>query len=58
MSKKYPECPHYDHNNCKHLYSPKVCAFSRDDNHCLREKPTKKKVPSELATVEKIAVAT
>ena len=58
MSKNYPECPLQNPDNCKHSYSPKVCAFSRDDNHCLREKPIKKKVPSELATVEKIAVAT
>jgi hypothetical protein len=25
MSKKYPECPLYNHSNCKELDNPKVC---------------------------------
>lgn len=44
MSKKYPECPLYNHNNCKQAYSSKVCALSRDDKNCLRKRPNKKKV--------------
>ena len=42
MSKKYRECPLYNHNNCKHAYSPEVCALSRKDKACLRKRPNKK----------------
>ena len=38
MSKSYPECPLYNHNNCKHLHNPKICAISRDDNVCGRKR--------------------
>jgi len=44
MSKKYPECPLYNHNNCKHAYSSKVCALTRKDKDCLRKGPNKKKL--------------
>jgi hypothetical protein len=37
MSKQYPECPLYDHNNCKELHNLKVCAIVREDKKCLRE---------------------
>jgi hypothetical protein len=48
MSDKYPECPLYNHNNCKQLHNPKVCAVIRDDNECLRERYKKhKKVKGE-----------
>ncbi len=37
MSKQYPECPLYNHNNCKQLQNPKVCAIIRNDNSCRRD---------------------
>ena len=40
MSKRYPECPLYDHNNCRDLHIPKICAIIREDKTCLR-KPQK-----------------
>jgi hypothetical protein len=43
MSKQYPECPLYNHNNWKHLHNPKVCAIIRNDNICLREHPKSRK---------------
>ena len=44
MSKRYPECPLYKHDNCKQAYNPKVCALSREDKDCLRKRPNKKEV--------------
>ena len=45
MSEKYPECPLYNHDNCKEFYSQKLCAVVREDKKCLRElrKRVKKK---------------
>jgi len=43
MSKKYPECPLYNHDNCKQLQNPKVCAIMRNDNSCLRDGPKNRK---------------
>jgi len=37
MSKKYPECPLYNHDNCKELYNPKLCAIVRKDKKCLKK---------------------
>ena len=37
MSKRYPECPLYNHDNCKDLHIPKVCAIIREDKICLRK---------------------
>ena len=37
MSKRYPECPMYNHNNCKDLDISKVCAIIREDKTCLRK---------------------
>jgi hypothetical protein len=31
MSKKYPECPLYNHANCKEIDNMKVCAIVRED---------------------------
>jgi len=39
MSKKFPECPLYNHDNCKELHNPKLCAIVREDATCLRELP-------------------
>jgi hypothetical protein len=38
MSKQYPECPLYNHNNCKQFHNPKVCAIVKNDNECLRKR--------------------
>ena len=45
MSKKYPECPLYDHSNCKKIDKPDVCAIVRADKQCLkkRKNPDSKK---------------
>ena len=43
MSKKFPECPLYEHDNCKHAYNPKVCAIIRNDNSCRRDHPKSRK---------------
>jgi hypothetical protein len=37
MSKQYPECPLYNHNNCKELHNPKLCALVRKDKKCLKK---------------------
>jgi hypothetical protein len=37
MSKKYPECPLYNHNNCRELHNPKLCAVVREDKTCLKK---------------------
>ncbi len=45
MSKKYSECPLYNHSNCKELDKPDVCAIVREDKKCLKkvDKPGSKK---------------
>jgi hypothetical protein len=47
MSKKYPECPLYNHNNCKQLHNPEICAIIRIDNRCLRDRPKSRKKTNE-----------
>jgi len=44
MSKKHPECPLYNHENCREVNNMKVCALVREDKICLRKrkKPVKK----------------
>ena len=37
MSKNRPECPLYNHLNCKEHINPKVCAIVRDDKQCLKK---------------------
>ncbi len=39
MSKQYPECPLFNHENCKEFYNRKVCAVVRKDKVCLRNIP-------------------
>ncbi len=43
MSKMHPECPLFDHDKCKDIYLPKLCALVRKDKTCLRKHPQKKK---------------
>jgi len=40
MSEQYPECPLYNHVNCREIDNRKVCAIVRKDKNCLR-KPRK-----------------
>ncbi len=36
MSKKYDECPLYNHATCKELHNPNLCAIIRKDKTCLK----------------------
>jgi hypothetical protein len=47
MSQKYPECPLYNHSNCKDYENPKLCAIVREDKICLKKKS--KSNPMKLA---------
>jgi len=42
MSQKYPECPLYNHSNCKDYEHPKLCAIVRKDKVCLKKKQKSK----------------
>jgi len=53
MSKLYPECPLYNHDNCRDVHNPKLCAIVKEDKVCLRKKGnpksrSKKKDGNEL----------
>ena len=37
MSKHFPECPLYNHNNCRELHNSKICAVVRKDKVCFRK---------------------
>ena len=51
MSEKYPECPLYNHKNCKEIDNRKVCAIVRKDKICLRKLPKSvKEVKKEPVT--------
>jgi len=47
MSKQYPECPLYNHANCKEIDNKKVCAIVRKDKKCLRKLPKSAKKAEE-----------
>jgi hypothetical protein len=51
MSKEFPECPRYSHNNCREYKNSKVCALSRADKICLKPKG-KEKVNKRFLTKE------
>ena len=42
MSEKHPECPLFNHNNCRELHNPKLCAMVKEDKVCLKKKNKKK----------------
>jgi hypothetical protein len=42
MSEKHPECPLFNHKNCRELHNPKLCAMVKEDKVCLRKKYNKK----------------
>jgi len=37
MSKKYAECPLYNHDNCKDFCNPRLCAVVREDKICIKK---------------------
>jgi len=37
MSKKYSECPLFNHDNYKEFHNPKLCAIVRKDKTCLKK---------------------
>jgi hypothetical protein len=37
MSKKYSECPLFNHDNCKEFHNPKLCAIVKKDKTCLKK---------------------
>jgi hypothetical protein len=39
MSKQHPECPLFNHRNCKEIDNRKICAIDRKDKKCLRKLP-------------------
>ena len=43
MFKRYTECPLYNHDNCRELDNPKVCAIIRKDKICLKKQSDPKK---------------
>ena len=38
MSKKYPECPLFNHLSCKDIDNPQICAIVRKDKVCVKKK--------------------
>ena len=37
MSEKHPECPLYNHANCREIHNPKLCAYSAQLGHQFRD---------------------
>ncbi|MBN2417847.1 MAG: hypothetical protein JXL81_00540 [Deltaproteobacteria bacterium] len=54
MSQKYPECPLYNHSNCKDYEHPKLCAIVRKDKVCLKKKQ-KPKLKKEINDVNEMS---
>ena len=55
MSEHFPECPAYNHNNCRDLHNPKICAVIREDKACLRKHQKSRKTHEKFKeTVERI----
>ena len=54
MSEHYPECPLYNHNNCKELCSPNLCAIVRKDKTCLRKIKGPKEQKTEMVSISAI----
>ena len=54
MSKHHPECPQYNHDNCKELHNQKVCAIVRKDKTCLKEfSKTRNKAQNKNQSIKK-----
>ncbi len=37
MSERQPECPLYNHENCREIHNPKLCAIVNEDKVCLKK---------------------
>jgi len=48
MSKMYPECPLYNHDNCKDLHNQKLCAIVRKDKKCIKKNPITEETETEI----------
>ena len=44
----YPEYPLYNHNNCKDLNNPNLCAIVRKDKKCIKKNPIPKETETEI----------
>ena len=51
MSKQYPECPLYNHRNCREIDIKKVCAIVRKDKKCLRKFSDRPKLSKKVTAV-------
>jgi hypothetical protein len=55
MSKQFPECPLYNHNNCRELHHPNFCAIVRKDKACLKKHQKSRNAHAEFKdTVKRI----
>lgn len=43
MSENNEGCPLYNPMNCREYYNPKICAFVKEDQVCLKQKKSRKK---------------
>ena len=50
MSKKFPECPLYNHNNCRDLHIEQICAIVRNDKVCLKKAKKTQKQSANIAS--------
>lgn len=48
MSKRFPECPLYNHSNCRDIHNSKICAVVRKDKICLRKHQKSRKAHAEF----------
>ena len=56
MSKQYPECPLYNHNNCKEIHNRKLCALVREDKICLKKIPKSVKEAKKITPNREVAI--
>ena len=56
MSKQYPECPLYNHNNCKEIHNRKLCALVREDKICLKKIPKLVKEAKKITRNREVAI--
>ncbi len=52
MSKKYPEYPLYNHDNCKDLHHQKFCAIVRKDKTCLKKNPKSERKKEQVEATQ------
>ena len=57
MSKRYPERPLYNHDNCRDLHIPKACAIIREDKTCLRKHQAARKKHGKSDTPDGLSLS-